>query len=1526
MTVRTEGAILPPDLLRRIADLDKTLDGLTADAYHLSGEKLNEATSQAWSRAQSAWNAFQQERVKLETGAPGTTTTREKWLLPLFKELGYGRLATAKAIECGERSYAISHLWGHVPIHIVGFAVDLDKRTPGAKGASVMSPHGLVQDLLNVSDDYLWAFVSNGLKLRVLRDNSSLTRQAFVEFDLEEIMSGAVYSDFVLLWLVCHQSSVDADRPADFRVEKWSHAAQDQGLRALESLRGGVKDAIEAIGQGFLRHRVNSDLRDRVHDGTLNAQEFYRQVLRIVYRLLFLLIAEDRDLLLLPDAASSARHRYMRYYAVARLRRLAGRSTPAGRHDDLYRALCLVFEKLGSDDGCDALGLPALGGFLFSNAATASLAGCQIENGDLLRAVRALAYTADKSGRRLVDYKNLGTEELGSVYESLLELHPDISVDAGTFTLLTTAGNERKTTGSYYTPSSLVSCLLDSALDPVLDEASRKPNAEEAVLALKVCDPACGSGHFLIAGAHRIARRLAILRTSEDEPSPGAVRDCLHSVIERCLYGVDINPMSVELCKFALWLEAMVPGKALSFLDHHIQCGNSLLGTTPALMAKGIPDDAFSVIEGDDKEYCSTYRKLNKKERADRESGQLGFEFGWRDILTAITGLVNKIERAGDGTVTGERRKEQMHQELRGNSQYVDSTFLADAWCAAFVWKKRKDPTGNLLFPITDQVYRELEQHPRRYGDWLAPEVARLREQYQFFHWHLAFPTVFRVPGKDQAPENEQCGWNGGFDVVLGNPPWERIKIQEKEWFASRSPEVANAANAAKRRELIEGLVVGDPSLYDQFIEDKRKAEGESGYARHSGNFPLAGRGDINTYMIFAERCLQGISATGRYGLVLPTSIATSDSCKFYFQHLVESGRLSKFIGFDNENKTIFPSVDNNVTFAAVTVAGCRVIAPDVCFNIRDFSEITDAWRYFTLSLADIVEFNPNSQTCPVFRNSRDASIVRQVYTNLPIIDRDEPAINPWGISFLRMFDMAADSDKFLTSSDLTAMGAHREGNEYKHHEVFKPLIEAKMIWHFDHRWAAYYEFGVPLGRPSRKYEGWYGVNYADPCDLVAGRYWVAKSDIDARLPDNGEFLVAFRDITNRDLERTAAFAILPRVAVGHQAPLVIFNCKALMKGMFVAERNSIASDYVTRNKIDGSHLTYFVLKQLPTLPPDTYKESCAWAPCLLGLWLAPQVLELSYTAQDLAPFARDCGYDGEPFVWDDERRFQLRCELDAAYFHVYGIERDDVDYIMETFPIVKRKDVDKCGVYRTKDTILEMYDAMADAIRTGVPYLTRLNPPPANGWVPPAELLAETAQATDVGVGVSPSEASELVLVSPDPDVRQPRLEMGIRARTYAPQRVPWPGRERFIYDAIPHLVWLDPEKDIEHYVLSASLASRPTFLRGILNDYKLDQPLRKLAALSPQPNSFDDAYNVRTRKIRKTLENNSLIRITADRVLVGSAYPEADLTTYNRQLFEVALVASEALLKAHGLAQPKSNALVASLQLDELEVLNRG
>lgn len=781
-TIRSEGALLPPDVLQAIAS--EKVDGAGPSSYHLPpGTKVREAAAHSWSVLKKYWKAFQDIRCRLPEDETGTEATNQNWLLPLFEELKYGRLATTKAPQIDGRTYPIERFYSQVPIHFIGCNLPLDRRTKGARGAATASPHSMMQEFLNRSGESVWGLFSNGLVLRIVRDNVSLSRQAYVEFDLEAMMDGDVYSDFVLLWMLCHQSRVEGDKPQEFWLEKWSQLAREQGTRVLSDLRKGVARAIEALGRGFLAHPHNDWLRQQLQDGHLDKQEYYRQVLRIVYRLLFLFVAEDRGLLHAPDADPAACDLYDTHYSTRRLRDLADQIR-GSKHADLWHSLTLVFDALGRLQGCPQLGLSALGSFLWRRSSTGALLGPAhkgaepvehpvfITNDDLLSAVHALAFVEQDKARRSVDYRNLGSEELGSVYESLLELHPAVNIPARTFELNIAAGHERKTTGSYYTPDSLVQCLLDSALEPVVAERIKGKKADEAakaILGIKVCDPACGSGHFLIAAAHRLARHLARVRSGETEPSPADHQHGLRDVISHCIFGVDINPMAVELCKVSLWMEALEPGKPLSFLDHHVQCGNSLLGATPALLKQGVPDEAFEPIEGDDKKLCKEYKKQNRDERSGQRTLFADGGKPWERMGDMAVAMAT-FDTTDDDSLDSVRNKEERYARLVGSADYLSGRFWADAWCAAFVWKKTKE----FDYAITEDVFRSIERNPRDCTPWMRAEIQRLAHQYQFFHWHLSFPQVFRVPPPDEQSENVQWGCSGGFDVVLGNPPWVR--------------------------------------------------------------------------------------------------------------------------------------------------------------------------------------------------------------------------------------------------------------------------------------------------------------------------------------------------------------------------------------------------------------------------------------------------------------------------------------------------------------------------------------------------------------------------------------------------------------------------------------------------------------------------------------------------------------------------------------------------------------------------------
>jgi len=1050
--IHVEGGIVPATFLQRIASDDiGTTESRSPASYHLPGrESIRDAANRSWTYLVGAWEAWRDSQAKEPGGFAGTgaALVRERWLLVLLQELGYGRVPVRTGgITVGEQTYPISHVWEHIPIHLLGPGVDLDRRHAGVAGAT-RAPQAMVQELLNRTDEHLWAIVSNGLRLRLLRDSTALAGSAFVEFDLEAIFDGELFAEFLLLWETCHQSRLEI-RPtaegssataSDCWLEAWRSDSVNAGARALERLRDGVENALQHLGTGFIAHPENTHLRELLATGKLRREDYHRQLLRLVYRLLFLFVTEDRDVLLDPNAGPLARQHYTDFLGTQRLRRQARERHGSAAYADLWRGQRLVLRALGGD-GEPALGLPALGGlFDPEDGLGEPLLDAELANDDMLQAIRDLAWLPTGEQRlQQVDYRNLGSEELGGVYEALLELVPRVSVTEHRFEYERLSGNERKTTGSYYTPPALVSALLDSALDPVIDDAvaaaTDGADAERQLLNLRVCDPACGSGHFLVAAARRIARRLAAIRSGEDEPTPNDVRHALRDVVARCVYGVDVNPLAAELAKVSLWLEAVEPGKALGFLDARIRVGNSLLGTTPALLAAGVPDEAFTPLEGDDKKVATAVKRRNQAERGRDGGGQdvLELDFGsararpFRDARAEFLAVFDDAASV--------RTQARRWHEYERSPEYLHHKVHADAWVAAFVWPLGQATASSVHVtqPPTTAIVRRFETDPDAASlEATRNEVERLANEYRFFHWHLEFPEVFDRPSGPEGP----AGWIGGFDAVLGNPPWEHIELKEQEYFASKDPEIASAAGA-RRKRLIEALEHDDPQLYAQYTADKRHIDCVRHFAAESGVYPLTGRGRVKTDPLFAELFRTLTAASGQTGVIVPTGIATDATTQYFFRDLVENSSVRALYDFENR-APIFQAVDSRYKFCLLTLGGSarRTKVAQFAFFLHDASEIPSS--RFTMTPEEITLLNPNTGTLPIFRTRRDAEITLGIYRRVPVLINErlvaagDPAGNPWGVSFMQgLFNMTSDSHLFHTRDELEAEGWVLEGNVF---------------------------------------------------------------------------------------------------------------------------------------------------------------------------------------------------------------------------------------------------------------------------------------------------------------------------------------------------------------------------------------------------------------------------------------------------------------------------------------------------------------
>ncbi len=1155
--IAVEGSLIAPAMLARIARREA---GTQAEADYgiKKGLALRDEIARFFRIGQALYAEL---HAAPEPSAAATLRFVEALLRDVFE---FGDIRRVGLRTLGERDYAVTleGLGGRVPVVLVPPSDGLDAASAHIPGdGRRRSAASAVQDWLNAADDALWGLCCNGRHLRLLRDNASLTRPAHIEADLRGLFDGEAFADFAALWLTIHASRFGRpDRPpTDCALERWREAGGREGAAARDRLRDGVEAALLALGQGFLGHAGNVDLRARLESGALPLPEFFGQLLRLVYRLIFLLAAEDRNLLHPPDAPAAARRLYAEGYALGALRDRAVRRAAWDRHHDRWEGLSIVFAALAR--GEPRLSLPALGG-IFAPGTVPDLESARLANRDLMRAVRRLAWLAEDGATVPVNWRDMETEELGSVYESLLELTPQITDDGRGFAFAEgaeTKGNARKTSGSYYTPDALVQTLLDSALDPVLDRVeAESDDPAAALLSVTVIDPACGSGHFLLAAARRIATRLARARTG-GVAAPDDYRHALRDVARACIHGVDRNPLAVELCKVALWIETVEPGKPLGFLDANIRCGDSLLGVFDLeALRLGVPEAAYKPLTGDDKETARHFAKRNAAER--KGQGSLDFTGGGGTLPAAapLAGAARAIRAMPEDSPADVEARRRRFEALRADPAGWPLKLAADLWTAAFLVPK----TGGVpashqkaIIPTSAHVWDAMAGRSV-YGPLLG-RCVDVAEGARAFHWLLEFPDVMDA---------------GGFDAVLGNPPWERIKLQEQEFFAARDPAIAAAPNAAARGQGIARLADAAPgsrerALYEEFETAKRTAEAASAFARvpgdDGGRFALTGRGDVNTYALFAELFATLVGPRGRAGVILPTGIATDATTAPFFCALLERKQLFSLHDFQT-GLGFFDRIGHaRFKFCLLTVGqpGAGVAEPAFSFFSRTAEEFADARRHFTLSRQAITQINPNTGTAPLFRTKTDAELTAKIYARVPVLidESKAPAGNLWGVSFARLFDMSNDSGLFRNAEQLRANGFERDGRDWvpdpgrrppqdaldlaggadarslrlaggaPHRPTDRrvPLYEAKLIHQFDHRWATYDGTDARDATPAEK---------ADPGFEPTPRYWVPEAEIASRLAAKGwtrRWLMGWRDICRSTDERTLISGLIPLSGAG---------------------------------------------------------------------------------------------------------------------------------------------------------------------------------------------------------------------------------------------------------------------------------------------------------------------------------------------------------------------------------------------------------
>ncbi|MDE5791864.1 MAG: restriction endonuclease, partial [Muribaculaceae bacterium] len=656
-----------------------------------------------------------------------------------------------------------------------------------------------------------------------------------------------------------------------------------------------------------------------------------------------------------------------KYYAVSRYRTLSELGHVRNpRYNDLWEGLMDSFRLFEDERFGGKLGIKPLGGVLFNEQTLENLKNCEIGNDAIFDAFRALNLFSDENGQLVkINYSSLDVEEFGSVYEGILEKRPLLiqGLTASDWSYGFVGGLDRQSTSSYYTRPDLVQSLIRTTLEPVIKERLSKLRTPEekvaSLLSMKVCDAASGSGHIVLAMARTIAWYVSSIRSGEDNPASIEYRRALHEVIQKCVYAVDYNPDAVELCKVVLWIEGYCAGMPLSFLDHHIRCGNSVVGVTDLdTLLEGVPDKAFNA---EDRDTLKAIKGLNKKALKDIKLIKDGKGNGLAISLFREDFNISKIdeeqislaEEVREITtlpennlleqLTKQRRWEDLMQSPRVESLRRAGDIFTTAFYHTFTYEDVHAGEDSLTLPnspYTATVYQALEEIKQlenpdsnyvplneEFKRYVADTAARQR----FFHWCVEFPEVFAD--------------GGGFDVMCGNPPWDKIKVEDKKWFERQGRmDIVNAGTAAQRKKAIEALRDGDRSLYYKYQQANADAEAMSRFVRFGGRFPLTATGDIDLYPMFAELCLQ--FSKEAWGLVLPIGIAVNDSNKAFFSKLVDENRLISMYGFENEEK-IFESIAHDAKFCLLT-AGTKLEKSRLVtggFYLRRLDHLLDSHR-----------------------------------------------------------------------------------------------------------------------------------------------------------------------------------------------------------------------------------------------------------------------------------------------------------------------------------------------------------------------------------------------------------------------------------------------------------------------------------------------------------------------------------------------------------------------------------------------------
>ena len=1075
--------------------------------------------------------------------------------------------------------------------------------------------------------------------------------------------------------------------------------------------------------------------------------ELREGTLVLLYRLLFVFYAEDRRLLALD--------RRFKNYSVSDLRGRIAQELDQGvvqaknvaRHwqhlDNLFALI-----NIGDDD----VGMPAYNGGLFQPDRAPILVRAHVGDRFLAPALDALSRRTHAPSKPRINYSDLSVSRLGSIYARLLETVL-VQDDERQFTTMP-ASFAGKASGSDYTHDELVSLVIDQSMarlirakydqfEAILTKFSQKTTLHSQdwkklakldpateILELSICDPAMGSGQFLVAlvdyltdqilaATHRAQSQVneqvwAALKDAEQlwiSPVLVRVADIRQRILQeasergwsmrenqlddrqivrriilkKMLFGVDKNPMAVELAKLTLWLHTFTVGAPLSFLDHHLKCGDSLHGEK--LMQVGRDLSSIGVLF-----------QTAELEHLALAAVHLQNVAGLTDTSLAEVHESKRLSDAADA---------QLRPVLNLLSFWRALRWLIPGWPTV---KLAKIKDESVRLGLAELLSGRVNLTAALNAPTLAGEMAgnsaaikavhnllsqtrAIAKREQFFHWTAAFPTVWTHP-------------KSGFDAVISNPPWGRMKLQESAWFAERSSKIARQTRAADRKALIDEELKYQTERAQDYRRAAESRDTSMRVLRESGEYPLLS-GDPHLYSLFVERAQALVHRRGMVGLLTPSGIAADKSVSELFRAISSTGRLAALFAFENkdcenkdlenkglenkglENKDLenircfFPDLDPHFKFCVLIFGAPAWKFPhaDCAFFLHRGDEILAPERVLKLTAQDFLRINPNTGAAPFFRTPRDAEITLKIYRKHPVLVNRASSIEQraWPVRYATMLHMTNDSKLFLTEAALKKQGFKPAArNRWKKGELQAlPLYEGKMLHLYDHR-------AADVAQP----EGIADAEKANPARFPAPQFRV----IDDEEKSLAKYALTFKDATSASHARTMIAAIAPTSALGNTLPkIAVETIKDLP--LLLANLCCFAYDYCARQKLQGQHLSWFIVEQLPLIPPARFQTSIGGT--VIADYIRHEVLALSYTAHDLADFAVDMGYvdqNGQvlpPNVFDPDDRAHRMARLDALFFELYELSAKEIKYVLSSFPIAREKDEKQFGAFRTQTLIL---------------------------------------------------------------------------------------------------------------------------------------------------------------------------------------------------------------------------------------------